>query len=95
MRSNAVGGGYCTLSLAWEGAVMMPLQLLHKEIELDQNKIYLIKLKLIKIEKSPMILTNRSIVTKEGLLFCAGCSSGPYGVDTSSAVKASVLLYTL
>ncbi len=26
MRSNAVGGGYCTLSLAWEGAVMMPLQ---------------------------------------------------------------------
>ena len=26
MRSNAVGGGgYCTLSLAWEGAVMMPL----------------------------------------------------------------------
>ncbi len=24
MRSNAVGG-YCTLSLAWEGAVMMPL----------------------------------------------------------------------
>jgi hypothetical protein len=26
MRSNAVGGGgYCTLSLAWDGAVMMPL----------------------------------------------------------------------
>ncbi len=27
MRSNAVGGGGdCTLSLAWDGAVMMPLQ---------------------------------------------------------------------
>ncbi len=26
MRSNAVGGGDCTLSLAWDGAVMMPLQ---------------------------------------------------------------------
>ncbi len=25
MRSNAVGGGYCTFSLAWDGAVMMPL----------------------------------------------------------------------
>jgi hypothetical protein len=27
MRSNAVGGGGgdCTLSLAWDGAVMMPL----------------------------------------------------------------------
>jgi hypothetical protein len=31
MRSNAVGGGYCTLSLAWDGAVMMPLQYI-KEI---------------------------------------------------------------
>jgi hypothetical protein len=28
MRSNAVGGGGgdCTLSLAWEDAIMMPLQ---------------------------------------------------------------------
>jgi hypothetical protein len=26
MRSNAVGGGQHTLSLAWDGAVMMPLQ---------------------------------------------------------------------
>jgi hypothetical protein len=34
MRSNAVGGGGdCTLSLAWEGAVMMPLQ---AEVERDR-----------------------------------------------------------
>jgi hypothetical protein len=26
MRSNAVGGGDCTLGLAWEVAIMMPLQ---------------------------------------------------------------------
>jgi hypothetical protein len=40
MRSNAVGGGYCTLSLAWDGAVMMPLQYLQQFDSQDLTEDY-------------------------------------------------------
>jgi hypothetical protein len=39
MRSNAVGGGDCTLSLAGDGAVMMPLQYLSTRMSVPSSEL--------------------------------------------------------
>ncbi len=62
MRSNAVGGGgTCTLSLAWEGAVMMPLQWLKFDILEHRYAIHLYFRKLVSMYTFS-VLFSKSVV---------------------------------